>query len=218
VLENTLDARLEVVFKQQLPEVRFHIRTFSVETVNCRKIQDLDFFFFCWRSLVLTISFRFLVTATIGNLSKWRVARTWSFNPEMPLATGQLWQIKESWLLCYRHYKVVSHSPSGLLNWCGNVGWFFLLCFRFGSGCFLLEVWWVLKHHYSYLLHLCHPAPPNCLLSVFVVKKMVDGYITVGHKSPSCVIHVLLNVSQPCNSSVRVNSSHCVLIMCKPFL
>jgi len=75
----------------------------------------------------------------------------------------------------------------------------------------------VLKHHYSYL-HLCHPAPPNCLLSVFLVKKMVDGCITVGHKSPSCVTHVLLNVSQPCNSSVQVNSSHCVLIMCKPFL
>lgn len=88
---------------------------------------------------------------------------------------------------------------------------------RFGSDCFLLEVWWLLKHHYSYL-HLRHPTHPNCLLSVFLVKKMVDGYITVGHKSPSCVIHVLLNVSQPCNSSVQVNSSHCVLIMCKPFL
>ncbi len=46
VLENTLDARLEVVFKQQLPEVHFHFSTFSVETVNCRKIQDLDFFSF----------------------------------------------------------------------------------------------------------------------------------------------------------------------------
>ncbi len=44
VLENTLDARLEVVFKQQLPEVHFHFRTFSAETVNCRKMQDLDFF------------------------------------------------------------------------------------------------------------------------------------------------------------------------------
>ncbi len=40
VLENTLDARLEVVFKQQLPEVQFHLRSFNCDNValDCMKI------------------------------------------------------------------------------------------------------------------------------------------------------------------------------------
>jgi len=33
VLENTLDARLEVVFKQQLPEVQFHMRSLNCDDV-----------------------------------------------------------------------------------------------------------------------------------------------------------------------------------------